>query len=210
MGHRRREKLDHPRRALGPDDAARAHASASEGLCRVVDAARPEAARDRSRSLPRQGHERQRDRGARLSRDARICVAVRCDARSRRRAARRRGGAGVQAAHAHLRRRADPDRGARCRGGAARARTRARLCARPQAVRPGDHRFPAGVGQARDEPRRFRDGARAQLCGGAREGQRQALRHRGGDGEAARRTRRLGERRRQFADPRRQWLCARI
>ena len=41
------EKLDHPRRALGPDDPAGAHRPRREGLCRPLDAARPETARDR-------------------------------------------------------------------------------------------------------------------------------------------------------------------
>src|SRR3546814_8106861 len=58
-------------------------------------------------TLFRSRNERQRDRGARLSRDARICAPVRCDAGARRRAARRRRGTGVQAADAHLRGRAD-------------------------------------------------------------------------------------------------------
>src|SRR3546814_9958242 len=56
------------------------------GLCGAFDAARPQAARTRRRSLPRRRNERQRDRGARLSRDARICAPVRCDAGARRRA----------------------------------------------------------------------------------------------------------------------------
>src|SRR3546814_16570767 len=60
-----------------------------------VDAARSQAAGDQDLSLSRRGDERERDRGARLSRNARICAAVRRDEGARRRVARRRRGAGV-------------------------------------------------------------------------------------------------------------------
>ena len=91
--------------------------------------------------------------------------------------------------------------------GTERARSRCRLCAGAQAVRQADRRLPARPRQARLDGGRDDDGATAYPVRRAREGQRTALRHRGGHGEAARRAHRLGQRRRRAADPWWQRLC---
>ena len=70
--------------------------------------------------------------------------------------------------------------------------------------------FPRVCRQAGDDGGRDDDGAPARLFRRAREGWRPALRHRGGDGQAAGRPRRLGQRRQCGADPRRQRLRARV
>ena len=126
QGHRQQD-LDHPRRARRPDDAAGAHRSRRAGLSRPVDVPGREAARHRRRSVPRRGHERRRDRGARLSRHEGIRARLRRLRGAGRQPARRRGGPGLQAAHGDLRERPHPDRGARRRRGAERARARPAL-----------------------------------------------------------------------------------
>ena len=87
------------------------------------------------------------------------------------------------------------DGGAGRRRGAERARARPRLRQGPHPVRQADRRIPARRRQARLDGGRDNGGAPAHLVRGAPEGQRQALRHRGRHGQAARGTRRLGQRR---------------
>ncbi len=68
LSHHRAEDLDHACGARRSDDRAGAHQSEREGLSRIVDVPRAEAARHRRQSFSSQGHEWRRDRGARLSR----------------------------------------------------------------------------------------------------------------------------------------------
>ena len=75
-------------------------------------------------------------------------------------------------------------------------------------VRPADLRVPARRRQARLDGGRDDDRPPAHLRQRPAEGQRPALRHRGRHGQAARRPRRLVERRQRAADPRRQRLRA--
>ena len=67
----------------------------------------------RRRAVPDRRHDRRRDRGAGLPRHEGIRTGLRQFPRQGREPARRRGGQGLQAAHADLRIRAHPDRGAR-------------------------------------------------------------------------------------------------
>jgi hypothetical protein len=66
----RQQDLDHPSGARRPDDAARTHQSGGERLSRPFHAARGKAARQRPGSVSGRRHDRDRDRGARLSRHA--------------------------------------------------------------------------------------------------------------------------------------------
>ena len=100
-----------------------------------LDAAGREAARHRRRPVPGQGHVGRRDRGARLSRHEGIRDRLRRLPRSRRRAARRRRGPGLQAADGDLRVGPHPDGGARGRRRAMRLRTRPALRQGARAVR---------------------------------------------------------------------------
>jgi hypothetical protein len=96
----RQQDLDHPRRARRPDDAAGAHRPRHHRLQGPVDVPGREAARHRRRSVPRQGHERRRDRGARLSRHEGIRDRLRRLRGAGREPAGRRRGPGLQAADA--------------------------------------------------------------------------------------------------------------
>ncbi len=91
----RQQDLDHPRRPHRRDDDAGAHRSGHHRLFRPVHAAGREAARHGRRSLPRPGHDRRRDRGARLPRHEGVRARLRrlprrqprtCSAASRARA----------------------------------------------------------------------------------------------------------------------------
>ena len=82
--------------------------------------------------FPAHGHDRRRDRGARLSRHEGIRDRLRRLRGAGRQPARRRRGPGLQAADADLRVRAHPDRGARRRRRAVGARARA--CATPRSA----------------------------------------------------------------------------
>ena len=104
---------------------------------RPLDAAGRKAARQRRQSVPGQGHERHRDRGARLSRHEGIRDRLRRLRGEGGKPARRRRGPRLQAADADLRVGAHPDRGARDRRGAGGDGAGARLCAKPRAVRRG-------------------------------------------------------------------------
>ena len=106
-----------------------ARSPATSGLSMFL-AEKPRGTDDRS--VPGQGHERRRDRGARLSRHEGIRDRLRRLRGAGREPARRAGRPGLQAAHGDLRERAHPDRGARRRRGAERARA-------GPALRPGAH-----------------------------------------------------------------------
>ena len=82
-----------------------------------VDVPGREAARQRGRSLPGQGHERQRDPRAGLSRHEGIRARLRRLRGEGRKSSGRRRGRRLQAAHGHLRIGPHPDRGARHRRG---------------------------------------------------------------------------------------------
>ena len=185
MGDRRRQDLDHPRQPLGPYDLAGAHRSGREGLCGTFHAAGPSKPRGVEADLfPAGGMSGSEIEvlGYRGMRE----YTLQFDgiARAGVRPARRRGGAGVQTADAHLRGRAHPDGGARRGCRTARPGAGARLCAEQKAVRQGDRRLSTRRRQAGGEPRRPGVGARADLCGGPCERPRQALRHRGGHGQS--------------------------
>ena len=113
----RQQDLDHASGARRPDDLAGADQSERERLSRPVDAARREAARRRQDSVSGRRHDRHRDRGARLSRHEGIRDRVRRLRGEGRQPARRRRGAGLQAADGDVRIRAHPDRGPRHRRG---------------------------------------------------------------------------------------------
>ena len=94
---------------------ADAHEPGRARLSRPVDVPGREAARHGRKSVPRARHERRRDRGARLSRHEGIRNLLRRLRGARLGAARRRRGAGLQAAHADLRVRARANGGPRRR-----------------------------------------------------------------------------------------------
>ena len=127
----RQQDLDHASGARRPDDASGAHQSEGNRPSRPVHAARRKAARRRQESVPGAGHDRHRDRGARLSRHEGIRDRLRRLRGEGGKPARRRRGAGLQAADADLRIGAHPDRGARHRRGAGGDGAGARLCAEP-------------------------------------------------------------------------------
>ena len=131
------EDLDHASRARRPDDAAGAHQSHREGLQGPLHAAGREAARQRRRSVPGQGHVRRRDRGAGLSRHEGVRHLLRRLRGAGGAAAGRRRGPGLQAADDDLRGRPHPDGGARHRRGPVGHGPGAEIRARPQAVRQG-------------------------------------------------------------------------
>ena len=136
----RQQDLDHASGARRSDDAAGAHQSEREGLSRPLHAARREAARRRRDSVPGRRHDRHRDRGARLSRHEGIRDRLRRLRGEGRQPARRRRGAGLQAADGDIRVRAHPDRGARHRRRAGGDGAGADLRAEPRAVRRADRR----------------------------------------------------------------------
>ena len=108
----------------------------SPRLSRSFDVPRRKAARHGEGDLSRQGHERRRDRRARLSRHEGIRNRLRRLRSAGRQSARPRRRPGLQAIDADLRSRAHPDGGARRRRRALRHGSRAALCARAPAVRP--------------------------------------------------------------------------
>ena len=207
MGGDRQQDLDHPRRALGPDDPAGAHQSRQQGLARPVHAAGAEDSRQRGQPVPDPRHDRRRDQGARLSRHEGIRTGLRRLQGAGRQPAGRRRGPGLQAAHGNLRIRPHPD-GRPCgRRGAERVGGRPAIRQGPRPVRQADLCLPprglqGGVGGGRDHDR-----PPAHLFLGAREGWRPSLRHRGGHGQAAGRARGVVQRRQRAPDPRRQRLC---
>ena len=127
LPHHRAKDLDHPCRPRRFDDRARPHRSQGKGLSRAVDVPCAEAARHRRQSFPGRRHDRRRDRGARLSRHEGVRHLLRRLRRSRRQSAWRGRGPGLQAVDADLRGGAHPDRGARHRRRAIRARSRPAL-----------------------------------------------------------------------------------
>ena len=82
----RQQDLDHPRRAHRSDDHAGAHRPRDHRPHRPLDAAGAEAARHRGRALPGGGHDRRRDRRARLPRHEGIRARLRRLPRAGRRA----------------------------------------------------------------------------------------------------------------------------
>ena len=189
------EDLDHASRARRPDDAAGAHRSERAGLQGPLDAAGREAARHRRRSVPGQGHDRRRDRGAGLSRHEGVRHLLRRLRGAGGAAARRRRGPGLQAADDHLRGGPHPDGGARHRRGAVGHGPGAEVRAGAQPVRQADLFLPARRQQDRHDGGRDHDRPPAHLFRRPREGPGPALRPGGRHGQAARRPHRLGQRR---------------
>ena len=99
-----------------------AHRLRHQRLSRPQHVPRREAARQRRQSFPRGGHERQRDPRLGLSRHEGIRDRLRRLRRAGGESAGRRRGPGLQAAHGDLRERPHPDRVARRRRRAERAR----------------------------------------------------------------------------------------
>ena len=134
----RGQDLDHPRRARRPDDHPVPHRPGRAGLSRPVDPAGREAARQRRRAVPGRRPVGQRDPGARLSRHEGVHAVLRRLRGAARRPARRHRGPGLQAADGDLRVGAHPDRGARGRRRAQRARAGAGLRQGADPVRQAD------------------------------------------------------------------------
>ena len=115
-------------------------------------------------------------------------------------------GQGFKQLMANLRVGAHPDRGARGRRRPERAGIGPGLRPRAAPVRQAPDRVPARRRQARLDGGRDHDRAPTDPCGGADQGFRPPLRHRGRHGQAAGRAHRLVQRRQRAADPRRQRL----
>ena len=148
----RQQDLDHASGPRRPDDPAGAHRTrtspATSGLS-ILLAEKPRGTDEEP--FPVDGPDRRRDRGARLSRHEGIRARLRRLRGAGREPARRRRGAGLQAAHADLRIRPHPDRRAGDRRRAVGARPRAALCRGAHAVRQAADRLPARRRQARHD-----------------------------------------------------------
>ena len=157
------------------------------------------------------GHDRQRDRGARLSRHEGIRDRVRRFRGAGGEPAGRGGGAGLQAAHGDLRdRRASRPRRAPSASRSARWSRRSAMRSERQQFGGPIVDFRACRRQDRDDGGGDHDGAPDHLFRGAAEGSRPTLRPRGRHGETFGGARGVGERRQRGADPRRQRLRAGI
>ena len=174
-----------------------AHRSRGAGLQGAVDVpgAQDPLGPGRGRAgVRRRGARRNGDRGPRLPRHEGVRAQLRRLPHPRGRAPRRRRGGRLQAADAHLRERAHPDRGPRRRRRSSRPRRRAALRHGAGAVRPTHLRVPPRCSEDRPHGRSHPGGSAADLFQRAAEGHGEALRPRGGDGQAVGHPGRLGER----------------
>ena len=161
--------------------------------------------------FPAHGHDRHRDRGARLSRHEGIRDRLRRLRGEGREPARRRRGPGLQAADADVRV-ARASRPRRAPSASRRPRWSWRSTTRRAACSSASRSstFPRVADKIAMMAVEIMIARQLTYFAARAEGFRPPLRSRSRHGEAARRARRLGERRQRRADPRRQRLRARI